>query len=613
MAESMIRRVDGTFSMSHGVQGGQVTAVESSQNPDGIPRNMLAWLNNATVRGGGVTQRDTWQRLCDVHEGDQLYQGGWVYYPAGDADPHLILSIGGHIYRVNVQSDNSVEDLTANQPVDACGRATANPSTPTRVFYAQGEEFLVIQPGDYDPPNNPGTLPLFYDGVLLRRSNGLTGQLGNVPCSINEIPAAGPMDYYMGHIWYGQQRILTAGDTVRNQASGDASYNYRNSILRVTENPLAIGGDGFTVPNNAGTIRAIKSVAELDQAVGQGNLYVGTRKAIYRMQVPVTRQAWIAADANNQPLLTVVQKKYGFINDRSLVEHNSDLFYKAMDGTRSLALAVRYFQQWGNTAISKNEDRLMQFNDRALMQYASGVEFDNRILHTELPYQTPCGPAFRALSPLDLDLITTLEEKLPPAWEGMYEGLDLLQILEGDFGGLQRCFGIARSTVTGAIEVWEMQLGGRFENGDSRVTWYVEWPAFTWNRDFLRKKLDGADIWIDRLAGTVDFRMQYRTDCDLRWRDWAVWQDCECRDECEDPALQICPPPSYPTIIYGEGCRAIKTLGSPPAGCMSAMGRPSNVGYQFQPRLIIKGWCRIRGILLYSLDVDKSPGEGIVC
>lgn len=609
MGDSLVRKADGSFSFSGGVDSGVTTAVQSARNPDGIPRNMLAWLNNATVRGGSITQRATWQPVCTVHEGDQLFQGATLYYPAGDSDPFMILSIGGHIYRVRVDFDNSVQDLTATEPIDSRGKATANPANTERVYFTQGEEFLVIQAGDYAPPLNNGTLPLFYDGNVLLRSNGI---LFNGASAQNELPAAGPMDYYMGRIWYGQNRTIIAGDIVGG-GSGTAPYLNRDSILKVSENPLAFGGDGFTVPNNAQIIRAIKSVAELDQAVGQGNLYIGTRKAIYRLQVPVTRQDWIAANANNQPLLTIVQKSYGFLNDRSIVEHNADLFYKAMDGTRSLALAIRYFQQWGNTPISRNEDRLLSFNDRSLMRFASGVEFDNRIMHTELPYMTPCGPAFRALSILDLDLITVLEEKQPPAWEGMYEGLDVLQLLQGDFGGLQRCFGVVRSRIDGSIQVWELSRDGRFENGDNRVTWYIEWPAFTWDKEFSLKQLDGGELWISRLFGTVDFRMQYRTDCDLRWRDWVSWSDCTCRDECEDVNVGICPPPSYPTLTYGEGCRAIKTLPAPPADCMTALGRPSNVGYQFQPRLIVKGWCDIRAIILYALDKDKSPGTGLVC
>ena len=70
--------------------------------------------------------------------------------------------IGGRIYQVRVDTDNSVVDLSA-----AFG-LTMPPNEPIG-FMAQGEEFLVIQSGDLI------TLPLFWDGVTLRRSLGFLG------------------------------------------------------------------------------------------------------------------------------------------------------------------------------------------------------------------------------------------------------------------------------------------------------------------------------------------------------------------------------------------------------------------------------------------------------
>lgn len=617
-----VRISDGSFVFSGGVDSSRVTTAQTQANSDGLPRNMLSWAINATVRGGGITQRPGIEYLCTVVGGSQLYQGGWLYNPIGDSNPHLMLSISGNIYRVRVDTNNSVQNLTTLQPVDFRGKQIANPPLEPQAYFTQSQEFMVIQAGDFGKPGAPifvapngkayvGTNPLFYDGVQIWRSKGIFTVAPSNPNNMNELPPATTMTDYQGHIWYATDNIFTAGDIVGDQASGTAAYIYRDAVLKVSENPLALGGDGFALPTNARTIRAMRSPIELDATFGQGNMMIGTRNSIYRIQVPTNRAAWIAATANNQPLLTLAQQKFGFLGDRALVSHNSDIFYKSMDGTRSFALALRYFNEWGNVPISRNVDRLEQFNDRSLMKYSSGIEMDNRIIFTELPYQSPVGPAFTALSVLDLDLISTIQEKRAPAWDGAWQGLDILQLFEGDFGGLQRAFAVVYARKDSTIQIWEISNSNRFENNDNRVMWVAEFPSYNWQRDNELKTLEGGDIFIDRLFGQVVIRVEYRIDSDPCWRLWHVFEQCAARSSCEDTQNPACYPAQE--IPYGEQFRSSLTLPAPTIGCETMTGRPANVGYQFQVRLIITGFCRIRGILLHAIPTMKTPGEQLVC
>jgi hypothetical protein len=64
---------------------------------------------------------------------------------------------------------------------------------------------------------------------------------------------------------------------------------------------LVNGGDGFTVPTNAGNIRALKHSSKINASLGQGQLFIFTRKTVYSITVPTTRTDWIYADAQNQP------------------------------------------------------------------------------------------------------------------------------------------------------------------------------------------------------------------------------------------------------------------------------------------------------------------------
>ena len=709
---SAIAARDGTLSFSAGVNSVSVTTVQSPGNPDGLPRNSSAWLINYTCRDGGLTQRFGWVRVGEVATASGLFQGKFLYEPLG-ATPYEIWSVSGHILRVDVDT-GAVTDLSTSATL-------TNPATETHAYFEQAEEFLVIQAGDYGKggPVVPGitdalgnTLPLFWDGNTLRRSNGLTGNIGQpsatiryftataffkipsvastvtipistmypgvaleqgvmrgvggqfdigtftvtaftavapftvtirtdssqhigenfppfeyqltltavpAPVLINEIPAATAMCYYMYRLWYAQGRIVSAGDLVFGP-SGTAAYGYRDSVLKVTENPLAIGGDGFAVSSQDGSIRALQYGANIDAANGQGRLFIGTRKAWYALQVPVNREDWIDAGTNNQPLLTVVQLANGPVNDRSVVPVNGDLFYQSLEpGIRSLVQSGRLFGQPGNIEISANENRILQFQDRALMQEVSGIFFDNRLLQTVLPEQTPQGVIHSQIVPLDFVPISTFNQQRQPNWEGSYQAMPVFQLLAGDFGGRERAFAAVRSE-TGAIELWELTIGQRFdyaaETSDDarRIVSVVELPAFTWSNSIGEeelKKITGAEIAVDRIFGTVEFTLEYRPDFASCWVPWHQWKVCNPKNTAEIAGV----PPGYP-VPYGECYRNTLWIPKPPDNCAPCgTGRPANQCYQCQPRLTIKGWHRLRGFWVWAEPLTRGqyPNTGSTC
>lgn len=576
---------DGTTSFSGGIDSIKVTTMASEINPNGLRRDQLSWLINGTVRDAGISPRWGLQPICKICDPGILYQGG-ILYDAKFGNPYLIICLNGEVWTVN-------PDTTAVTNLSAAFPGMNIPATADLPSFVQGEQFVVIQAGDNV------TLPLFYDGTVLWRSLGLAG---------TELPPAYSMDYYMGRIWYAQDRLYTAGDIVGG-ASGTAPYNQRDSILHVTENPLAIGGDGFTVSDQSGNIRALRHSANLNSQLGQGTLFAFTRKAVYALNVPVTRAAWIAADNNNQPIQTVAQLVNGATGDRCIVPVNGDLYFQSFEpGIRSLVSAIRYFQQPGNIEISANENRILQFNDRSLLRFASGIEFDNRLLMTALPFETPSGVAHKAILLLDFVPVSSFNAQYSPVWEGHWEGVDFMQLFVGDFGGRQRAFSVVSMRTTGELWLWELTRGDRFDNVDNRVAMQIEFPAFTWNNITELKKLIGGELWVDRLFGTVEFYMDYRVDGETCWVPWAKWKECAARDTQELTPPTLAP---YPTAC-GSGYRQTIDLPKPPATCDQMM-RPSNIGFQFQPRLTIRGYCRVRGLMLHAIAWPKRLYERLPC
>ena len=72
-----------------------------------------------------------------------------------------------------------------------------------------------------------------------------------------------------------------------------------------------------------------------------------------------------------------------------------------------------------------------------------------------------------------------------------------------------------------------------------------------------------------------------------------------CAARCEDtnPATT-----AYPCEPFREGYVFPLALPEPQPGLCGDMGvRPPTIGYQFQVKIMFKGWCRVRGLLVHAL------------
>jgi hypothetical protein len=62
-----------------------------------------------------------------------------------------------------------------------------------------------------------------------------------------------------------------------------------------------------------------------------------------------------------------------------------------------------------------------------------------------------------------------------------------------------------------------------------------------------------------------------------------------------------------------ESYRQLVSFPVPPRACEGIMQRPANIGYQFQTRLSILGWCRIRGLILHAEKVERKLYDKLTC
>ena len=352
----------------------------------------------------------------------------------------------------------------------------------------------------------------------------------------------------------------------------------------------------------------------MNASLGEGSLYVGTRKAIFNPQVPITRQDWIGADPSNMPSQPIVQLVNGPCGHRSIIPINGDLYYQAFDpAIRSFIRAVQYFAQPGNTAISQNVNRALKLNDRALMRFASSIYFDSRLLTLVLPKIASDGlnVVHQAILPLDFDVVTNLSGRNDAVWEGAYDGLQLIEIIGVDYDGLPRALAAIVSEVDNTLQLWELTLDSKTENGDNRVTWSPEFAAYTWASSGYEsdlKQLCGGELWVDRVSGTVELTAYFRPDGDPCWHKWFNTTFCAARNEDLGAAIVPYPEACQP---LNEGYVAPIVFPEPCGYDCDPMGRrPITLAYQFQVKLVIKGFCRIRALLLHALPRTKPAVSG---
>ena len=490
---------------------------------------------------------------------DGRFQVSLAYAP-NNGTSMICAMIGGRLFRINVDSDNSVNDISI--------LGDLNPSNIPHAWATQAENYLIIQDGQ--------TKALIYNGGTSRRASA----------TLKEVPVGNQIAYGMGRIWIARNNEYIAGDI-----NGGPT-----SVLQFTETGYLNEGGSFIVPLQSGQITGLKFISSIDTSLGQGELVIFTENSVFSNRVPPNRSAW---KDSSEAIQRIVQIDSGGVSHRSVSGANSDLFYRSKDGIQSLIIAVRQFNSWGNTPISAEMNRIIENDDTRLLSYASSIKFDNRLLMTCSPVDTSHGVYHRALIELDFDLISSMANKLPPAYDGISTGLNILQLVDGFFSGVHRAFAFVLNSEN-KIELWERSVAEKFDNGSQRIQWTFETPSYNFGNPFDLKQLNTADIFLDELTGEVDIEIQFKSDQTPYWTTWHSWSECSKKDDC---SIDACGFPKE----YRPQFRSKVHLPQPPDTCDPTNSKPLRNGYEFQFRFVITGYCRIKQLRFHAYTQQESP------
>lgn len=420
----------------------------------------------------------------------------------------------------------------------------------------------------------------------------------------NQLPGGRELVYGMGRVWMAltDGKQFLASDLVGGSSGTDAN-DFRDSVLNITENDFLLGGGFFTVPGAYGEIRGLCFTETLDSSLGQGALQVFTPRTVFSCNAPVDRTVW---QTMQNPILTESSKAGGGLSQWSTINANSDVLSRSAEGIRSLVLARREFNTWGNTTVSREVQPQIDRDSEDLLRFTSAVNFDNRFLITsEGVLDEDRGTYFKKLIPLNFDPNSSIQGKAPSVYDSLsWSGLNIFQILRGQFGNVDRCFMFTFDVTTEKIEVWELLRSREKEyldNDTTRIPWSFETYIDFGQKDprlRQRVRLSPSEIWVDELHGTVDFQVYYRPDSWPCWVPWHSWQECSTNPETTDkpgfrPRMGLPEPSSEP--------------------CDEDNNRPLREGYAFHIKIVITGDCVFKGGKFMAVTVPEPSVAKPIC
>lgn len=553
--------------------------IDSERSPAIIGIDQVAFAINTTFRGGFPQNRPGVAQLALT--GDSFQLGRWQgahSYVSDSGQPSIIASIGGQIIRFDVIG-LSVTNLSTVS-------GESNPANLPQAWMTQAENFMPIQDGS--------SIPLIWDGAALYRANPTA--FGGT-----DLPVGKMMEYNNGRIW-------VALPDLKSFVAGDLAYSITGQaidLISFTENIFLNGGGSFAMPSNAGFITAMKTVALQDSTLGQGPLQVFGTTGTASMNAPFDRTLWQNLDS---PIQSVSLMSSGPRSQDATITVNGDLWYRAGDGIRSFMVARRDHGTWVNTPLSSEMNRVLKRDDLNILNYASAVDFDNRLLMTVSPYRATYsavqyGVAHRGLASLDFNPVSGMFERGQPAWEGIWTGLQILQILTVNCFGVDRCFIFALNSAH-QIQLWELSRSARYDKVNTSIDWTIETRSmgFVDQSEFL-KQLQRVERWFDKVSGVVTYDIDYRPDSFWGWINLDSGSVCATTDLCTPPGCA----PSSPQLQYRP-----RKLSSAPdeTECEECVSKRYMNGFQFQFKMTISGAARLRRLRAVASTVAEDTDGG---
>jgi hypothetical protein len=555
----------------------QIGGMNSGVSPSLIDPSQFAFGLNLTNRGGFPRTRPKYRKIAVDFSGNSDAEswfssnpisGQYVYQPITNGPGIVVCCAGGRFFAFPING-NSATAFEFTPP------GNRNDQFQPVTWFCQAANFLVAQNGE--------DIPVLFDGANGRRSNILAS---------NEVPVGKQMAYVNNRLFV----VLPDG---REISPGDLAYSTPTSAVTFTEIllPASEGGQTLSIPLELGAITGLAVTLQYGTATGQGPLLAATNRAIAAINPVVQRNTWPSIQ-----LQSIVLVGNGYTSNGTAIV-NGDVWGRSVDGFRSFIQAQRtynpYFGGWGNTPQSREVQRIIQDDDRSLLQFSDMIYFDNRLLATCMPKNigNGLGCYHEGIVALNFDNISSIQTKSNPGYDGLWTGIQPYGFCQGSFNGTQRCFAFCYFPDTQTNELWEITAEYGEDEDSSRIPGSIESRSFTFQTPYNAKQLTMAEVFVDHIVGSVDLTLWYKPNQYPCWTEWKSWTVCAAVPDCSDegPSLSGCVQPQFQALQY----RPRMEIGPPPITCDPVLNEILSRGYEFQVKLDWTGQARIRALNVF--------------
>lgn len=624
-----------------------IGGANSSVDPALLPENQYSWGVNVSIRGGYPRSRPGFKFVKALPNG--VIQG--ASYFKTNSDQELVALVNGRLYTTQIMDPSApVLDVT---PV-----GEQNNYVSRRASMVAANNYLVVQDGVSDPivytgsssfrsknilqefegyveksittgANNPRIAMAdtsgVFPGMLVQAARGLqknsvivsvdsgTEVTLNKPCTLTGlavakffspgplqtdvgIPVGNVMAFGNGRLWVAQGNQLFAGDL---------TGSYAGAEIRFSETQYLSGGGSFAFSSE---ITGLGFLPGSETSTGQGDLVVFTRDDVNAVRSYIyNREAWQTTDGMQRRLFV----GGGAEGPDSIVIVNNDIFYRSLDGIRSLLQTVQEAQQRNvSLADSIEANRVVLYDTERWVKYAPSAYFDNRALHG-------CAPKVQKVAgdPTSYNIVFTkivsqdfnpgvYQGNYPPVYDGEWTGLQVCKLVSGVFGGVKKCFALVCGS-DGNNAVYELTLNDYYDtvpdgnNGTTSlpISSEVEFRRMAMDMPFEIKELLRADLSFSEVYGSVNWTFEFSPDY---YPTFFPVQSGTIDYDTQTNTLSTCSPPDL-----ALGYRSIRSV-KPSDSCVTGVGRKARFGYLFQPKVSWTGHAKLALFRLHASRKDAS-------
>ncbi|MFZ9725655.1 MAG: hypothetical protein ACO3EH_00480 [Ilumatobacteraceae bacterium] len=516
-----------------------VDGMNRGREPELISEQQAHMLRNVSIRGGRVRSRPRIVRRATLPDG--FMQGACVFRANGK----VIVGLHGRIYELDTATWERAE-LTG---------ADINSFKQPRIWTCETSGSLVIQDNQ--------SRPFIYDGAKFRRA------------AKDEVPIGGAMAYANGRL------AVASGTGVQ---LGDIRQTEHQSELKFTETNNLLGGGEFSF----GTpVRSLAALPVIDTGSGQGALIVGCDNAVFTLKTQITqRDLW-----SEVGFQTVLLPTRGITGANAAVAVNQDLYFRSSDGLRSVRTSTADYNAPGLAPLSVEVRHRFDYDTPSLLQDASVVLFDNRLLCTHSPFVYMGRALYQGIVAFNFDGLSGRGQKSPPAFDGEWDGVVIAQIFSGLVKGTERCFILGRD-IAGANSLFEVLPETADQVGDEPAQVFESRTLFGDSPGTL-KNLRRCDVQFSDIRGGIAVRVYFKP---AKYPYWVKWDE-----------FSVNAPPQQQWGRVVAQNRTLLSTRSPIEDVDPSTGRLISCSTGFQVRVEWDGLARLDYLQLFQERVSMLP------